>query len=97
MSNRIQISNPEFDNADQRHTGNEVRVDIGNDSSRQKTRKKDEQVISDHIDKWNLYQALFVEFLGTTIYVFIATIPLYDTSAPGMALIALIACFGKIR
>lgn len=62
-----------------------------------KRRKKDEQVISNHIDKWNLYQALFVEFLGTTIYVFIATIPFYDTSAPGMALIALIACFGKIR
>ncbi|CAG2251302.1 AQP8 [Mytilus edulis] len=96
MSNRIQISNPEFDNADQRHTGNEVRVDIGNDSSRPRTRKEDEPVISDHIDKWNLYQALFVEFLGTTIYVFIATIPYNDTSAPGMALIALIACFGKI-
>ncbi|VDI46792.1 Hypothetical predicted protein [Mytilus galloprovincialis] len=96
MSNRIQISNPEFDNADQRHSGNEVRVDISNDSSRPRTRKENEHVISNHIDEWNIYQALFVEFLGTTIYVFIATIPYYDSTSPGMALIALIACFGKI-
>lgn len=40
MSNRIQISNPEFDNADQRHTDNEVRVDIGNDSSDKKKKKE---------------------------------------------------------
>ncbi|XP_052071841.1 aquaporin-8-like [Mytilus californianus] len=97
MSNRIQITNPGFDNADQeRCAGNEVQIDIGNDISRQRSRNEDEPVISDHIVKGNLYQALFVEFLGTSIYVFIATIPYYDSSAPGMALIALIACFGKI-
>lgn len=98
MLKRLQITNPEFDNTDQEFgAGDVVQIDMDNDMSRPISKNQDEPVRSDQIVIGNLRQILFVEFIGTSIYVFMATIPFQNSTAPGMALIALMACFGKIR